>query len=254
MKKVDECEYKKFIEWAGNNTANRVYPLSIAEGFQKGDIFVNDGDNVKAVLFWHYCGFAYISGNASESFLRDIYSMMTAKEEDRRLVLITDDNSVIDWFHKNTDAALNTRVEYEHSLEAPVSVPFDSERFKIERIDADTLSGISGRIVPSFSWESDERFLKNGFGYAALEGSNICAVAFSSAVSSDEVDVGVETMEAYRMNGLAATVSAAMCSEILSIGKKPVWAHAATNEGSMHTALKCGFIRTRTTTTIMCKG
>lgn len=70
-------------------------------------------------------------------------------------------------------------------------------------------------------------------------------VAFSAAVSSDEVDIGVETDENYRHQGLAKALAKRMCQEILSMGKKPVWAHAASNEGSKHTALGAGFVEDR---------
>ena len=87
MKKVSEDDHKDFISWAKANTANRVYPCSIAEGFQSGDIYVNDGDDPEAALFWHYCGFGYITGKASEEFLSDIHKEMISVR-DRRLVNI----------------------------------------------------------------------------------------------------------------------------------------------------------------------
>ena len=69
-----------------SHTANRVYPCSIAEGFQSGDIYVNDGDDPEAALFWHYCGFGYITGKASEEFLSDVYEEMISVR-DRRSAL-----------------------------------------------------------------------------------------------------------------------------------------------------------------------
>ena len=69
MRRVPEIDHQKFISWAKANTANSVYPCSIAEGFQSGDIYVNDEADLRGALFWHYCGFGYISGKASEEFL-----------------------------------------------------------------------------------------------------------------------------------------------------------------------------------------
>ena len=43
MRKVSENDYRKFITWAKDNTANNVYPCSIAEEIQSGDIYVNEG-------------------------------------------------------------------------------------------------------------------------------------------------------------------------------------------------------------------
>lgn len=82
-----------------------------------------------------------------------------------------------------------------------------------------------------------------------MKEDNICAVAFSSAVSDVEVDIGVETYEEYRKNGLAAALAQTMCDEIIRGGRKPVWSHAEANMGSRNTALKCGFIEERRVTT-----
>ncbi|MGX8703233.1 MAG: GNAT family N-acetyltransferase [bacterium] len=124
------------------------------------------------------------------------------------------------------------------------------DKFRIVKIDKDNISKIRGRIVPSFSWEDSLHFLENGFGYLALEGEIACAVAFSAAVSTEEVDIGVETREEYRGNGLASVLAGKMCEHITEIGKKPVWAHAASNKASMKTARRCGFVEVKTNTVI----
>ena len=52
--RVPQSEYGKYITSAATARSNRVYPLSIAEGYQSGDIFIDKSDPVNAVLFWHY--------------------------------------------------------------------------------------------------------------------------------------------------------------------------------------------------------
>jgi hypothetical protein len=126
----------------------------------------------------------------------------------------------------------------------------ESTQYHIEQINPANISRIKGRIIPSFSWDSPERFLKDGFGYVALDRENVCAVAFSAAVSSDQTDIGVETHENYRRKGLAAMLINCMCAAIVKTGKTPVWAHSTSNKGSMNTALKCGFVQDRINTVI----
>ena len=82
------------------------------------------------------------------------------------------------------------------------------------------------------------------------EDRSFAAVAFSSAVSEEEVDIGVETAEAYRHHGLASYLAYRMCVEILREGKKAVWAHAEMNEGSRKTACSAGFRACRINTVI----
>ena len=249
MKKIQKADYGKYALHAGKNTANRVYPLSVAEGFQSGDIFVNEGNEVNSVLFWHYCGFGYIFGDASPGFLNDIYSEMRSEQRSRRLILITDDKNVIRFFG-DKEVQMDVRVEYSYVPNACRSLSLELDRFRIEPINGENISRIRGRIIPSFSWEDSDGFLGSGFGYVALEGEGVCAVAFSSAVSTEEIDIGVETLEEYRRNRLASALAGKMCEHIIRIGKKPVWAHAASNIGSMKTALKCGFMEKKRNTVI----
>ena len=248
MRKVSENDYRKFITWAKDNTANSVYPCSIAEGSQSGDIYVNDDADVETVFFWHYCGFGYISGHASDDFLQDIYSEMISGRNERRLVLITADDDVTAFF-RNRNVLIDSRAEYAYPCRDGFDV-IDKSEYRIERITRENISKIEGRIIPSFSWESREQFLKEGFGYIALDQERVCAVAFSAAVSSMEIDIGVETHEDYRRKGLAAILTGRMCEHIAAIGKRPVWACSTMNKGSMSTALKCGFVQDRVNTVI----
>ena len=86
-----------------------------------------------------------------------------------------------------------------------------------------------------------------------MDGEKVIAVAFSAAVSSDEVDIGIETDESYRHQGLAKVLADKMCREIILQGKKPVWAHSVSNEGSKYTAESVGFIQERVNTVILRK-
>ncbi len=248
MRRVKDIEYTDYIQWAKKNTANQVYPCSIAEGIQLGDIFINDGSKVESVFFWHYCGFGYITGKASDSFLNEIYSEMVSNSNGRRLVLITADDDVMAFF-RGKDVLTETRAEYSYSFQK-ADIPILEDGFQIEKISSENSHRIEGRIVPSFSWESPEHFLKDGFGYVALDHGRVCAVAFSAAVSSDEIDIGVETHEDYRKKGFASLLAGRMCEHIIELGKKPVWAHSTSNKGSMNTAIKCGFAQTGTNTVI----
>lgn len=249
MKKVSESDYGKYIFWANENTANKVYPCSIAEGFQAGGIYADDKATPGAVFFWHNCGFGYITGKPSESFLEEIYTLMTGCPAGRRLVLITSDDEVVSFF-RGREVLLGERVEYSYRPQPNEAAFAAGAQYRVEAIDARNLPKIGFRIGPSFSWDSPERFLKNGFGYIALDHEKVCAAAFSAAVSSDEIDIGVETQEDYRRMGLAAMLAGRMCEHIVRIGKKPVWAHAIANKGSQNTALKCGFVPVRVNTVI----
>ncbi|MCR4584307.1 MAG: GNAT family N-acetyltransferase [Lachnospiraceae bacterium] len=230
-----------YIEYAKQTSSNRVYPLSIAEGYQSGDIIAGNINDVQCVMFWHYCGFAYLSGKVTDPFLNRISEDYFRKETKRRFVLITDDEKVIQFFEGKDGLVMDQRKEYSFGDDVTFSKEDFHTDLRIEKIDASNIKAIQGRIIPAFSWESDDAFLKNGFGYVAMDGEQFAAIAFSAAVSSEEVDIGVETNEAYRNRGLARILAKYMIREIMANGKTPVWAHAAGNTASMKTALGVGF-------------
>lgn len=80
MLKVKKENYKEFIERARTNTCNTVYPMSIAEGFQEGDIFTDSLEEPAFALFWHVSGFAYLTGRPQEEYLEEIYELLRDKD------------------------------------------------------------------------------------------------------------------------------------------------------------------------------
>ena len=237
-----------YCAFAKQCSANRVYPLSIAQGFQDGNIFIDANKGVRAVLFWHYAGFAYLSGEITEALLDRIYRNYLLAERNRRFVLITGDTAAVRFFADKPGITIERRVEYRYDKAPPETI--GTCGYRIEAISDANLQKIRGRIIPSFAWSSEKQFLKNGFGYVAMDGDTVAAVAFSASVSTEEVDIGVETAEPYRRKGLAKALVDRMCRDIVSMGKKPVWAHAASNTGSMQTALSAGFSVDRINTVI----
>lgn len=238
MKEIDRKKYYHFLEYARQCKSNAVYPMSIAESIQSGDIFTNDSG--QAVLFWHYCGFAYLSGELTPEFLNEIYQVFYCCETKNRFILITEDPDVVRFFREKENILVNERAEYtfDNLKHDNITLP---DYYRIERITDKNIYEIHGKIVPSFSWNDEAAFLKNGFGYAAFYGNDFAGVAFSAAISSDEVDIGIETAEEYRGQGIAKALGSRMCREIIESGKKPVWAHAVSNVGSRRTALSIGF-------------
>ena len=97
--------------------------------------------DVETVLFWHYCGFAYISGTVSESILGKILDGVCYRDR-RRMLLITDDEQVIRFFRK-TGAEIGTRIEYEYAGNDDVM----PSHIEIRKIDSDNVRVITGRIM-----------------------------------------------------------------------------------------------------------
>ena len=245
-KKIEYKRYSDFIQYAADNDCGKVYPLSVSQGFQYGDIFTYSANNCEAVLFWHYCGFAYLARKTDKAFLEDVYKLMLNKNNtnSRRFILMTNDEETEKFFRSKDGVCIDRRYLFEYTENQSPAIPTMPSGFEIKEINSELLSEIHGGIVPLLFWESSENFLQNGKGYCILDGKNVAAWAFSAAVSSSEIDIGVETSENYRGRGLAAAAAKMMIKYAFDVGKFPVWACHCNNTASKRLAEKIGFVKT----------
>lgn len=238
---LDKAEYRGLTVNIDKDSCAPVYALSIAEGLQEGDIFTAG----EGVLFRHYCGFALIYGNTDQAFLEEVYNCFLSPNSslERRFVLFAEDERAVKFFEGRDNLVIERRFFYrypENSTLPEISLP---EGFELARIDEDNFDSIKGRITPLFSWKGKEDFLCNGCGWCVMHGDIPSAWAFSAALSSDEVDIGVETLEEYRGKGLALIVAKAMIRYCMQEGKRPVWACHSGNIASQRLAEKAGFVK-----------
>lgn len=225
-------------------TVDKVYPCSIVEGIQSGDIFVDDVKNPSVTLFWHYCGFAYIAGKYDDEFIYEIIEKMHNPEAGHsgRLALQTGNDDVI-FRMLQADTKIQKREQYLFEYTGKEqSVSKLNNGYELKRIDFANYDILSGHIVPTFSWKSKEDFLNQGFGYCIIKNDNeFVSCAFSAGISKKFVDIGVETSNAFKGNGFGKIVAGAMVAEILKRGQMPIWECNTTNEASMRLACSVGF-------------
>lgn len=78
---------------------------------------------------------------------------------ERRFLLITDSEFVSGYYSDRDLLQCDKRIEYYHEGSLK-NLPKLDDRFFVERIAADNIEAIQGRIIPSFSWKSKEAFLQ----------------------------------------------------------------------------------------------
>lgn len=219
------------------------YASSIVEGYQSGEIFVDNHEHPKAALFWHYCGFANLVGEYDEAIIKDVLEMMQhpLPNHSHRLCLHTkEDKTMEKIFSECQDVYCGLRYVFEYAVKH-TTIPYLADTVQLKKIDKNNYNLLKGNIIPAFSWESQKAFLEKGFGYCIIENNRALACAFSSAVCEKYVDIGVETLEAARGKGYGKMVADAMVKEIISQGKTPVWACDVKNEASRRLAVSVGF-------------
>lgn len=245
LHKLSPLQYPNLIDDANAHDCGSVYPLSIAEGIQGGDIFTNSVQDYEKILFWAHSGFAYLSGNIDEYFLEDIYEFMLdrTKSNTKRFLLMTRNKYVQEYFESKDDVIEEKRYLFKYSeskeyIESPLP-----DGYELKEIDNQLLKKISGKIVPSLFWNDINDFLVKGKGYCITCNNDIASWAFSAAVSTKEIDIGIETKPKYKQQGLGMIVANRMIQYTIEQAKEPVWACHYKNIASERMAEKLGFIK-----------
>lgn len=243
LQKLSLSQYSDFVDIADAHDCGSVYPLSIACGIQKGDIFINAVKGYEKVLFWAHCGFAYASGTPDEPFMEEIYRIMMDRTNTKRFLLMTKNNDIQDFFQQKDNVICEKRWLFQYAGDKGLMEPLLPSGYEIKELDNQLLNRISGKIVPSLFWSDVNAFLEKGKGYCITCDNDIASWAFSAAVSTKEIDIGIETDCKYQQQGLGLIVAKKMIQYAVSQGKKPVWACHYKNTASEKMAEKLGFVK-----------
>ena len=248
MKQIRHEEYQEIRRRIDRSACGAVYPCSVAEQYQGGDIFADE----QTVLFWHDCGFAHIFGACSDAALDFVYTnfLRAGSRTERRFVLFTDDAAVVRSLRDRGEILTGKRYFYAYPDSCAPAIRDLPEPLRIAECGADCFETLDGRITPRFSWRDPAQFGKYGRAFCVMDGDTPAAWAFSAAVSAEETDIGVETSPDYQKMGLGTVAAASMIRYVLAQQKRPVWACDAANTASQKLAEKLGFVRTGECTTI----
>ena len=245
LHKLDSIQYSDLISIAGTHKCGSVYPLSVAEGIQEGDVFSDSVDTLEKVLFWTQSGFAYLFGEVDEPFLEDIYDIMLDrnKTNEKRFILMSKDEYAENYFKTKDDICIEKRYLFEYAGDKIINEFHLPSGCELKEMDEELLKKISGTIVPSLFWKNVNDFLTKGKGYCISCGDEVVAWAFSAAISTKEIDIGIETNQKYQHQGLGKIVAKKMIQYTIEQSKQPVWACHYKNRASEKMAGKLGFVK-----------
>jgi len=251
MIELNEEQYALVEPFVKEITCDTVYVYSIIEKRQQGRIFVDNTVCPRSVLFWHYCGFAYVAGDHMNSEFNEVLLELLLRdfeEGQSRFVLAVKDETwdkvIADLVETNPKIQSRKRFRFcfnrEKFHKQNLAVP---DGYRIAEIDKNLIEKLQGRIIPSFSWNTSESFLNAGKGFCLIdkENNDIASTAFSSCIGNGKMDIGIETKPEYRGRGLGTIVAAQMVQYALDNGYEPGWGCDTKNLGSASIARKLGF-------------
>ena len=89
---------------------------------------------------------------------------------------------------------------------------------------------------------SHAALLREGIAAGALVDGRLVAIARTSARTGQRGDIGVNTLEGWRGQGLATAAAALVAQGLQAAGQVPVWSAGGHNQASLRVAEKLGFV------------
>jgi len=126
----------------------------------------------------------------------------------------------------------------------PVS---EAKRFKIINLRLDewedqefrNLEFVKDHILQF--WCTIDDFSQKGYGFAAVQGSEIIGLSYSSFVTEDTHAIGIETLPNYQNKGIGTHLATMLVEEIFANGFTPYWDCSLDNVASKKLAQRLGF-------------
>lgn len=257
---IDKRKYPKVARLLKTVKINCLFARSVAEEKANGRIYVDDENSPGVFYIVHSYGMSLLLGDSNNiqfntKFLeyalnkngaRNTHEWMQAFPNDWNAVL---NNLFADKLIKSKNnlddksIELNTRVNFKFNLESYLSFKQNTttNENKIVRTNIKIFKAMKGRVIPFYFWKSAEDFVKNGVGYSLFHNNQLASTAYSAFIHDNQLEIGIETVEAFRGKGFAQHTCSALIDYCLENNFESVWACRLENYGSYKLAMKLGF-------------
>lgn len=144
--------------------------------------------------------------------------------------------------HKDIEYEKQKIFEYDGNIgiiRKPEGYTYEKIDTKFLQKEYDNMAYITDEL--NIAYGNSSNTLEKIYGYAAIRDHKIVAKAIMLFNYEDIDNIGVDTLEEYRMNGLASYLVSRTIQETLKINHKPIWDCTQDNVASNSVAKKCGF-------------
>jgi len=244
MIELKSITYESLLPLLTDIPINTWFARSVLVGHADGKVFVDKEQDPASVYICNGYGMTLLLGKSDNEIFNDELShhLCTLDKCEWIQAYPRSWDVFLQSLVNNGTANLSVRVNlnfnrdiFEKNNNAP-----DTSGIDVISGTSDLIKNIDGSVVPKHFWkESSISMCKS---YVALINNEPAAVAFSSYLHDEYLEIGIETVERYRGMGLATKVCTALIRYCINEGLTPVWSCRLDNIGSMNLAKRVGFI------------
>ncbi|MEM3373311.1 MAG: GNAT family N-acetyltransferase [Candidatus Anstonellales archaeon] len=263
MEQIAKCYYNKLIEPLQGVTINNLFARSVIEQKVSGKVFVDNINNPRTFYIVHSYGMSLLFGDCNNiefnnkfkeyalnsNFERNKFEWIQAFPGDWDFVLSDLFSNLLIKSSDNIEKKeqgiieLNTRVNFKSNVQKYAEFKFHNNHsgLHIVRSEKHIFQDMKGSVVPSSFWDSADDFFENGIGFSLFYENKLASTAFSAFIHDDKLEIGIETIEAFRGKGFVKYVCSSLIDYCLENGYEPIWSCRKENINSYKLAQKLGF-------------
>jgi hypothetical protein len=251
MKLLKKSDYNKLESLLKNSKINTLFARSVVEGKVDGEIFTASVSNPKTFYIKHPYGMSLLCGVIIDNhFLQEFEEYICSEQRVGKDLMQVYPNllnhKLKEFFSKpHIDIIIDKsqRINFKFSKQnySKLRAELNLDELDIRLVDDVIFNQMSGVVVPLKFWDNSETFIKNGIGFSLSEEGELACTAFSAFIFEHELELGMETIEKFRGEGMAVKTCAKLIDYCLDNNYEPIWACKFDNIGSLKLALKLGF-------------
>ena len=260
---LNKSEYYKLLLPLKKVVINHLFAEAVLLGQVRGTVYVDMAVNPSTFYVMHPYGMSLLFGNTgNEEFntwllghalnnfnSRNHYEWLQAYPEKwnheintmwKKYLVKPEDNN-----HRVTEPRIevNTRVNFKFNKSTYLNFKENRQLAagNTIRTTPEIFENMQGSVIPFRFWDNVPDFSKQAIAYSVLVGDEVASTAFSAFIINDQLEIGIETSEAFRGKGYALTVCSALIDYCLEHDFEPVWGCKLENTASYLLAQKLGF-------------
>lgn len=266
MIELEKEKFKDLIPALLTANINTLFAMSVLEEKVNGRVYVDDYTTPEAFYIQHPYGMAFLHGESKKAeFYQQLKTHMLNLDNIRKkaewlqvypselypkIDALLEDHLVKkapeEVYHEPSSEESKQILEYQRINflfhKKNYESTFMEDKFEITSTSKEVYEQLNGAVAPNCFWNSYSDFFSSGIGFTLFRDNLPVSTAFASFVIDQKLEIGIETVAAYRGFGYAARVCSRLIDYCLEHGYEPIWSCNSGNIGSRRLAQKLGFV------------